>query len=162
MVEDSKEVLQQKLQNTIDECEKHLKWMNNSHEKIKHLFPLNITSYNQLSENIIPVIDQFVYRFTKLQDTIGSRLFNIILLLLAEDPKKMSFIDILNRLEQLNIIDSKESWLKLRNLRNLASHEYNDEENTDILNQLFNNSIIIQEVYIKAKTYIKNKFNKDF
>lgn len=95
MVDNSNEILHQKLTSTIEECDKHLKWLMSSHHKIQHLFPLTSQNYHDLDEEIIPMIDQFLYRFTKLQDTMGTRLFSAILLILAEDPKKLSYIDML-------------------------------------------------------------------
>jgi len=42
---------------------------------------------------------------------------------LKAEAKKKTFIDILNRLEELEIADKAE-WLKLREIRNDIAHEY--------------------------------------
>src|SRR3989337_1047363 len=73
-------------------------------------------------------IDQMVYRFSKLQDSIGERLFKSLLMFLEEDVTNKPFLDILNRLEQLEILPSKDEWLKLRKVRNELSHEYSNED----------------------------------
>lgn len=46
----------------------------------------------------------FFSRRTKLQESIGGRLFKAVLLFLEEDVVNRPFIDILNRLEQLEIL----------------------------------------------------------
>ncbi len=157
MVSNMDEKLQKKLESTLDECDKHIKWMLHAKENIQSLFPLTGENYHNLPDDAVTDIDQFVYRFTKLQDTMGTRLFSLILQILAEDTKKMSFIDILNRLEQLNIIESKDTWLKLRNLRNLAAHEYDDFEIVNILNGLYNSISVITDIYNQAKSFIVKK-----
>ena len=47
---------------------------------------------------------------------------------IGEYEQNMPFIDRLNRLEKLSIIDDAEKWLNLREIRNLVSHEYPDNE----------------------------------
>lgn len=39
----------------------------------------------------------------------------------------MSFIDILDRLEKLNITNSTDEWLEMRSLRNRMTYEYPNE-----------------------------------
>ena len=54
---------------------------------------------------------------------MGGRIFPAILSLAQEDVKKKTFIDILNRLEELEVLD-KNQWLNLREARNEIAHEY--------------------------------------
>jgi hypothetical protein len=61
--------------------------------------PLDASRYQQLSDDEIEPIDQFLYRFTKLQDAMGEKLFLLILEFLKEEnTTNKPFIDILNRL----------------------------------------------------------------
>jgi len=89
--------------------------------------PLDASKYVALSEDEIEHIDQYLFRFAKLQDTIGKRLFKAIFLSLEEDVEDLPFIDLLNRLEKLNILKSKEQWLELRKIQKTLSHTYGDE-----------------------------------
>lgn len=152
------DILKSKLKSTINECDKHLDWMLKAKNNIRNLFPLTPEAYHQLKDTEVPLIDQFVYRFTKLQDTMGLRLFSLLLNVLAESTKTMSFIDILNRLEQLNYLDSKDTWLSLRNLRNRAAHEYDDCENAEVLNLIYNNSDILVNIYTNIRSQIVNQY----
>lgn len=65
-----------KIQKIINECDKHIKRMNNAYQKISPILPLNVEKYIVLSEDEIGYIDQYLFRFSKLQDTIEKRLFN--------------------------------------------------------------------------------------
>ncbi len=68
-------------------------------------------------------LDTLHRRFSKLQDTLGEKIFPSILMLAKEDVKRKTFIDILNRLEELEIVDKNE-WLKLTEIRNEIAYEY--------------------------------------
>jgi len=74
----------------------------------------------------IKTIDAFVYRFLKLQDYMGQKLFKNFLTSLGEDCDNLSFVDILDKLEKLNIIPSTDEWIQIRKLRNKLTHEYPD------------------------------------
>ena len=102
--------------------------------------PLTAESIQKLSEEEIEHIDQYLYRFAKLQDVVGEKLFVSLLSFLGEDIRKSSFIDIFNKLEQLEIVHNYDKWVELRLVRNELSHEYDDEPdaNADKLNRIFN------------------------
>ena len=55
--------------------------------------PLDTEQYNDLDGLQVSVIDQMIFRFSKLQDTMGEKLFPSILKLNGESVKKMTFID---------------------------------------------------------------------
>ena len=68
------------------------------------------------------LFDQLVFRFSKLQDSMGTRLFRQILEFLEEDVSGLPFIDILTKMK-LNLIDNANEWISLRQINNV-SHEY--------------------------------------
>ena len=144
-----------KLQKIINECDKHIKRMNSAYKKIAPILPLDVEKYIVLSEDDIEHIDQYLFRFAKLQDAIGKRLFKAILLLLEEDIEDLAFIDLLNRLEKLNIIESTEQWLTLRKIRNTLSHTYEDEpeEMSIAINSILDKKQSIEKIYNKLMDY---------
>ena len=75
----------------------------------------------------VKVIDTFIYRFLKLQDFMGQKLFRRFLMVIGDFYEDMSFIDILDKLEKLNIITSSDDWIRIRKLRNKLTYEYPDE-----------------------------------
>ncbi len=72
------------------------------------------------------LLDQFAYRYTRLQDDMGARLMPAILAALGEPVASLSVIDRLERLEQLEWLPSAEEWGNLRRIRNEFAHDYLD------------------------------------
>lgn len=77
-----------------------------------------------LSKEDRRLLDQFAYRYTRLQDDMGQRLLPAVLRALGEDVATMPAIDRFNRLEQLDWLPSAEEWAELRRVRNEYTHEY--------------------------------------
>ena len=152
---------QLKLQKIINECDKHILRMNSAYKKIVASLPLDAESYTKLNEDEVEHIDQYLFRFAKLQDAIGKRFFKVIFVSLEEDIEDISFIDLLNRLEKLNILDSAEQWLELRKIRNVLSHTYEDEpeEMSIAINDIFDKKEAIEKIYKQLIAYnnLKNK-----
>ena len=152
---------QLKLQKIINECDKHILRMNSAYKKIVASLPLDAESYTKLNEDEVEHIDQYLFRFAKLQDAIGKRFFKVIFVSLEEDIEDISFIDLLNRLEKLNILDSTEQWLELRKIRNVLSHTYEDEseEMSIAINDIFDKKEAIEKIYKQLIAYnnLKNK-----
>ena len=61
-------------------------------------------------------------RFGRLQDTVGDKLLPALLLALAETPDPA--IDNLDKAEKFGFIESADTWLEMRKLRNQMVHEY--------------------------------------
>lgn len=68
------------------------------------------------------MLDAFVSRYSRLQDTLGDKLLPV--LLRASLEKAGTQLDNLLRAEKLGWIESTESWVELRELRNRMMHEY--------------------------------------
>ncbi len=88
--------------------------------------PLGIAQLQNLSKADRRLLDQFAYRYTRLQDDMGIKLMPAILRILQEDVARMSMLDRLNRLEQLGWLPSAEEWADLRRVRNEFAHDYPD------------------------------------
>ena len=71
-----------------------------------------------LSKQDRRLLDQFAYRYTRLQDDIGVKLMPAVLKVLGEDVALMSAIDRFARLEQLGWLASADDWQILRQIRN--------------------------------------------
>lgn len=73
----------------------------------------------------VRIVDQILFRFTKLQDALGERLIPATLAVLGEPFEDKPMRDRLNRLEKLGYLDVDE-WLSWRATRNRPAHEYPD------------------------------------
>ncbi len=131
-----------------------------AYSKISNLFPLNLVQYESISQEELSYFDQFIFRFTKLQDCMGNKLFKYILESLAENTRELSLIDMVAKAEQLNIIESAETWFTLRLIRNKLAHEYpfNTEEILAGLNELHFNFQILLKTWKHTETFMKKKF----
>jgi len=139
----------------INECEKHQIWIEESFDEIQDIFPLSGKKYTKLTAMEIKNIDQFLFRFSKMQDTIGDKLFRLVVEDFVEDISKMTFIDILNQLERIGILESVQEWQSLRKARNDISHQYDDEpeEMAEAINRIFAQKDILIEIFNNIKNY---------
>lgn len=144
------QIIQQRLSTSIQKCRLHLQRLQYASNQIAELFPLTVDRYNSVSEATIGNIDQLVFRFTRLQDEIGNNTFRFLLEYLQEDIAGKPFRDILNILERLQIIDSCDAWLTLRELRNDLTHEYPImiEETIEKLNHLYNQLPFLEHILL--------------
>ena len=140
----------ERLSTSLQKCRIHLQRLHYATTQTKKLFPLDRETYQGLNEAQIGNIDQLVYRFTKLQDELGTNTFRFVMVYLQEDILDKPFRDILNGLERLKIIDSSDTWLALRELRNDLAHEYPMmlEETIDKLNHLFVQLPVLKNILI--------------
>ncbi len=110
-----------------------------------------------LSDEQVESLNQYLYRFIKLQDAMGMRLFAQTLTLLAENVRGMPFIDQLSRLEQLGALESAQLWLELRQLRNLLTHEHacSVEEKASAINLVFGHYPTLERLLSGFKIFIE-------
>ena len=149
-----------KLIETVQLCNIHAKRMRFAWEKVKSHFPLDNEKYLNLQPEELSFLDQLIFRFAKLQDTMGGRLFPVILENLGEEVRELPFIDRLAKLEELNIIPSTDEWLLLRETRNIVTHEYPTvtDEVIQGLNLLGKNYQLIIDYWEQVKSFIKKRF----
>ena len=89
----------------LHECNQHKKRLLSAKSRLNRVMPLDVKSYNALDDTMISIIDQMVFRFSKLQDSMGEKIFPSLLELVGEKVKQMTFIDRLNRLEELGLVE---------------------------------------------------------
>ncbi|HEK25755.1 MAG TPA: hypothetical protein ENO33_05175, partial [Hydrogenobaculum sp.] len=112
----------------FEEIDKHKERLIYVLKKIKGFGNLNLDTLENPEK--VETIDAFLFRFSKMQDTMGDKLFPLILEYLGEEARSKPFIDILNRLEQLGFLPSSNQWKELRKVRNLLMHTYPWEKET--------------------------------
>lgn len=86
--------------------------------------PMTIESLKKIETDplLAERLDAFVGRFGRLQDNLGDKLLPQLLDAMAE--KIGAAIENLDRAEKLRWIESADTWLEMRKLRNLMVHEY--------------------------------------
>jgi len=152
-------VYQQKVHDNLNGSYKRLLRLENAFRALqKHsVFPLNKDSFSKILESVeyLAYSDQIIYRFSKLQDCMGAKLFKAVLLYEGENVNK-PFLDILNQLEAINII-SVDEWFEIRDLRNEIAHDYEDNEELaiNILNTIFKLKKELEEILNAIKKLVK-------
>ncbi|MCK5663352.1 MAG: nucleotidyltransferase domain-containing protein [Thiotrichaceae bacterium] len=148
-------LLDLRIQKVINECDKHLLRMNDAYQDMQAFMLLNPERYQQLSKDEVQDIDQYLYRFSKLQDAMGEKLFKLIISQYDDNSEKLPFIDILNKLEKLEIINSADDWKILRQIRNDLAHEYDDDpdKTSNLLNTIYAKNPLIEAIYLKLKQH---------
>ncbi len=143
----------------LHECDQHKKRLQSAKERLKTIMPLDVEKYEKLDDIFISIVDQLIFRFSKLQDTMGDKVFSAILELNGEEVKKMTFIDRLNRLEELELL-RKDKWMSLRKERNEIAHEYsfNQDEVVDSINLIYKRVDDILAIYDDIYKYCLKKF----
>ncbi|RZV40350.1 MAG: hypothetical protein EVJ48_00050 [Candidatus Acidulodesulfobacterium acidiphilum] len=145
------------LEETLEIIDINIKRAESDYKEIKSWNALMPQFFDD--DNKRRVIDSFIFRFIKIQDLMGEKLFKEVLASLGEYKRNMSFIDILDKMEKLEIIDSADKWNDYRELRNGLSHEYplNEEEivkDIKLATTVFED---ICNVYLNIIKYLKNK-----
>ena len=139
---------QQRMQDVWRQAMRHRHHMRHALASIAPHRPLSAATLADLDDDAVQDIDQFVLRFGKLQDVLGTRLFPALLDVLQEPYEDWPMLDKLNRLEKLGLLESTEAWEKLRALRNHFAHEYPDEPalRAAYLNQGFDAAASIETI----------------
>lgn len=152
--------IQDKLKEAVLLCAIHSERMSFAWSKVQQYFPLNAEKYKLLLPEELSFIDQLIFRFSKLQDSMGGRLFPSLLAYLGEEVKGTPFIDQLAKLEELNIIPNSNDWLLLRETRNIVTHEYPfiTDEVIQGLNLLNKHYLLILQIWKQVENYIKIRF----
>ncbi len=125
-----------RLQDAWRECERNIYHLCGALTSLAPILPMTGSIFEQLSDSQVQSLDQFILRFTKLQDAMGSRLFPAVLQYLQEQYEDRPMLDKLNRLEKLGYIQSAETWQNIRSTRNKFAHDYPDdgEKNAALIN----------------------------
>jgi len=147
------------LQPLLDIADLHANRISMAIERIKITMPITAEKINSLSPEESSFCELYASRFSKLQDFMGSNLFTALLASTGEQTETLTFIDKLNKLEKLQIIDSAEEWKKMRSIRNILSHEYPDrpEITAQIFNTAFSYGPILLDCLQKIKLFLKTQ-----
>ena len=109
----------------LRQCERHAAVIREAKGQIPS--PPTSAALQHAPPELIRVIDQFILRFTKLQDTMGTHVLRQFAAdVLAEPVEDLAFIDVLNLLERRGYVTT-EAWALQRSTRNALTHEYPEE-----------------------------------
>jgi len=150
-----------RLQDAWRECERHAHYLGRALVGLSPILPMSGEGFGNLTDEHVQVLDQFILRFTKLQDAMGNRLFPAILQCLQEPYEDRSVLDRLNRLEKLGYLKSAEDWQLIRNTRNKFAHDYPDdwERNAVLINVATDAAKAMYEVLLGIAQHLKRCYS---
>lgn len=148
-----------KLKESLQVCMLHQSKMMFAFSKVSVHFPFDKENYASLSMEDQSFIDQLIYRFIKLQDSMGMKLFPTTLDYLGEEVTGVPFIDLLNKMEEISLLEDAKQWILLRETRNLVTHEYpfSTDEIIEGLNLLSKHVLLLQEILSHIYKYLQQR-----
>lgn len=130
------------------ECGRHTHHLTLALRALTELTPLDANRLEHLTDDEVKNIDQFIFRYTSLQDALGQKTFKYLLEATGEPLlSNATFIDRLNVLERLGLLDAAE-WANARVVRNRLVHEYPDsEKRREILQAAIDSAPMLMSVF---------------
>ena len=153
-------ILEEKLERYFEEAKKHIRKIKSAKEVLQDVMPLSKESLAKLSEREQDKLDILIFRFAKLQDLLGRKIFRSILDFSGYESN-VPFVEILSELEREGLIEVNR-WMALRDARNAIAHEYPNEEGkiVDELNFIYEEVEYLTQLTQKLEEYfgaIKSK-----
>jgi hypothetical protein len=148
------------LAQALEQCDTHAQALSEALEDLKPNEKVILSQLENLDKTTRRILDQFAYRFTRLQDNMGNKLLPAILNNMAEDTQSMAAIDRFNRLEQLKWLESSEEWLELRRVRNEFTHDYPEQssDRSSKLSEAIRVAYRLLEIFNEISTRIQRDF----
>ena len=133
-----------KLKLYLKEAFVHIERLDELLNYLKVYYPIND---NILEEIDLDKLDAFAFRFAKLQDLLGTKIFRSYLEVINFPIQDKSFLEILKELDKEGMIDI-DKWSKFRGVRNSISHDYpyEIEEKIEAINYLIKNVDYLFEI----------------
>ena len=145
-----------RLSTHLEEAKLHIKRLEDVLNRLKKLYPLSVNKFESLTTQEQDMLDTLAFRFSKLQDLLGAKIFREFLKEMGFITEGKSFLEILREIEKEGIVDI-DTWNEFRKVRNSISHDYPDEveEKVEAINYLIENTPKLIEVIKKIESKIK-------
>lgn len=113
-----------------DKLRKALEHLRYSHRKVRRL----PADPSKLDDEQLEAWEGFSARFARVVDVFLTRYVRSVVL--RDDPGfEGTLRDFVNQAEKIGLIESAERWMAIRELRNIAAHEYTDQELAEYFTQ---------------------------
>ena len=138
----------ERLQKYFIEAKRHIEVINDAIDELDY----PIKSYESLSKIQKFAVNSLIFRFSKLQDLVGTKIFRTYLEYNRFDTVNKSFLELLKEIEKEGIVDI-DTWDEFRKLRNIIAHDYpdSDEEQIEAINLFIKKSDILINIVNKLE-----------
>lgn len=128
----------------FQKSKKHLQYSYNKVQKLPII-------HDNSPEEELESWESFASRFARSSDLLISKVFRR--LMFFKDPAfRGSVIDLLNHAEKYAWIDNASDWRRIRELRNVAAHEYATDDLQKLYKELINLCPHILKITLNEKT----------
>jgi uncharacterized protein with HEPN domain len=129
--------------------------------ELRNALPLTVPLFKRFEFKEMAAVEVLTNRFSKLQYMIADKVFPLVLELLGEETKRLSFIDKLNKLEKLEIIPSTQLWNDFRSARNSIAHEYPEDPDftVDQINKVTSHAKELIAFWERLKMLMHERFD---
>ena len=148
-------MLETRVQTYFKESQKHIELIEESLDVLQQILP--IKNYEDLNQLQRFALNALIFRFSKLQDLIGVKIFRNYLDFSGFNLSDISYFDILREIEREGIVDI-DTWSELRELRNKIAHDYPEE--LDEMIESINLFIGRSSQLIAISKKLEKKFNE--
>lgn len=126
--------------------------INHALKKLEPYLPLDERMLDD--PDIVEHIDQMIFRWIKIQDSMGRRLIPLLVEFIVASTDEFTFIDKLNTLEKRGLIE-RSQWHILRSIRNQLTHIYPEDriETIETIHDALDVIQILEDIYKKMKIF---------
>jgi len=141
-----------KLELHLEESSVHIERLLDVLRVLEKLYPLTTSKLETITSANKDKLDVLAFRFSKLQDLLGSKIFREYLAVLQYPTEDKNFLELLKELDKEKIIDI-DIWSEFRGVRNSISHDYpfEEDEKLDAINYLIKNVKYLIDITNKIK-----------
>ena len=133
--------LQNLLSKQKQRLEKSLEYLLYSFQKVQSL----TSNPEEMDAESLETWEGFSARFSRTVEIFLTRYLKTRILI--EDPGfRGTLRDLLNQAEKMEIIEDAQGWLKLRELRNITAHDYNDSDLKEYFSDLLKAMSKIEQI----------------
>jgi len=149
--------LSQKLESYFETANNHVTMIQKALKYVQPYYPLQSNFKEDIDDDMFFfALDSLVFRFAKLQDWLGQKIFKTILQYEEYPTADINFLEVIKVLEKEKILDL-DMWSVFRGIRNDLSHDYPDYEK---IAQNINFVIAHSDTLIDISKKLENQFLK--
>ena len=151
-----------KLELHLEESFLHVCRINDVLDELEELYPLTNDKLETISLENKDKLDVLAFRFSKLQDLLGTKIFREYLMVLQYPVEDKNFLELLKELDKEKIIDI-DIWSEFRGVRNSISHDYpfEEDEKLDAINYLIKNVKYLINITKRIKVNLETINKRD-
>lgn len=110
------------LEYNLETCLRQKKHLELSLKDVQRLLKEHKGLPTQLTSEEQKNLDVFLFRFSRLQDILGGKVFRGLVRATLEQAESM--LDVMHKMEKYGVLDNTDDWRRIRDTRNDVTHDY--------------------------------------